>query len=140
MTGGRRPEGNLLQDANVNIFQELPSCADILYGLITITLPPFFKLTVTFGGLCWCHHVIAHMRSLIIIKFYSLGKGPSDLLDTSKPDIVQEFVLNGKVYSFGYGVVFGVAVLGHAYFYISVLKNFNILFRCILKPPVTMMD
>ena len=51
LTGGRRPEGNILQGAKVNIFQGFSSGTGIFNGFVTITAPPFLKLAVTFGRL-----------------------------------------------------------------------------------------
>lgn len=105
-----------------------------------ITVPLVLQFRFALRSLGCCHASQAQMRTFIGIEIPCRMHCWVYLLNSIEFRTFKQLVLDGIVYLFGYGIVFGLATLCDAYTYILVLQSSGMGITGVLYPSAGMMD
>lgn len=105
---------------------------------LPIAFPSFSDFSYARGCLPGCHHVNAHVGTLLVVEPYCNGTG--NLINVMECYPIKKLILHRVVYSLCLSIILGVSAFGHAYPDAMFFKDSYVPCACILTPSVGVMD
>ena len=105
---------------------------------LPIAFPSFSDFSYARGCLPGCHHVNAHVGTLLVVEPYCNGTG--NLINVMEWYPLKKLILHRVVYSLSLSIILGVFAFGHAYPDAMFSKDSYVPCASILTPSVGVMD